>query len=162
MNKVFTLVLISFMVFNCNKKNPARTAVFTKSVSYSLYGSSFEIDSIISTQDFTNRMKNESDTLDFVMKGTIKEVCSKKGCWMRIQLPDEEELMVRFKDYGFFVPTDATGEVIIKGEAFKAQISVADLQHYAQDAAATRSEVAAITEPNTTHSFTAEGVLIAQ
>ena len=162
MNKVFTLVLISFMVFNCNKKNPARTAVFRKSVSYSLYGSSFEIDSIISTQDFTNRMKNESDTLDFVMKGTIKEVCSKKGCWMRIQLPDEEELMVRFKDYGFFVPTDATGEVIIKGEAFKTQISVADLQHYAQDAAATRSEVAAITEPKTTHSLTAEGVLIAQ
>ena len=81
---------------------------------------------------------------------------------MRIQLPDEEELMVRFKDYGFFVPTDATGEVIIKGEAFKTQISVADLRHYAQDAAATEAEIAAITEPKTTHSFIAEGVLIAQ
>ena len=150
------------MVFNCKKKNPARTAVVMKSVTYSLYGSYFDVDSVISTKDFSRLMTNKSDTANMVIKGVIKEVCSKKGCWMRLPLTDKEDLMVRFKDYDFFVPTDASGEVIIKGQAFKTQISVADLRHYAHDAAATEDEIVAITEPKTTHSFIAEGVLIAQ
>lgn len=162
MNKVFSLALICLMVFNCKKKNPARTAVFMKSVTYSLHGNSFEVDPVISTKDFSRLMTNGSDTVNMVIKGVIKEVCSKKGCWMRLPLTDEEDLMVRFKDYGFFVPTDASGEVIIKGQAFKTQTSVPDLRHYAQDAAATEAEIAAITEPKNTHSFIAEGVLIAQ
>lgn len=162
MNKVFTLLLICLMVFNCKKKNPARTAVVMKSVTYSLYGSYFDVDSVISTKDFSRLMTNESDTVNMVINGVIKEVCSKKGCWMRLPLTDEEDLMVRFKDYGFFVPTDASGEVIIKGQAFKTQISVADLRHYAQDAAANEAEIAAITEPKNTPCFIAEGVLIAQ
>ena len=161
MNKVFTLLLICLMVFKCKKKNPARTAVVVKSVNYSLYGSSFELDTVCSTKDFSRLMTNGSDTVNMVIKGVIKEVCSKKGCWMRLPLTDEEDLMVRFKNYGFFVPTDASGEVIIKGQAFKTQISVADLRHYAQDAAATEAEIAAITEPKTIHSFIAEGVIIA-
>ena len=150
------------MVFNCEKKNPARKAIVTKSVTYSLYGSSFKVDHVISTEDFSRLMTNVSDTLNMVIKGVIKEVCSKKGCWMRLPLTDEDDIMVRFKDYGFFVPTDASGEVIIKGQAFKTQISVADQRHYAQDAAATEAEIAAITEPKTTHSFIADGVFIAQ
>ena len=162
MNKVFSLVLICLMVFNCKKKNHARTAVDMKSVTYSLHGSSFEVDPVISTKDFSRLMTNGSDTVNMVIKGVIKEVCSKKGCWMRLPLSGEEDLMVRFKDYGFFVPTDASGEVIIKGQAFKTQISVADLRHYAQDAAATEAEIAAITEPKNTYGFIAEGVLIAQ
>ena len=117
---------------------------------------------MISTKDFSRLMTNGSDTVNMVIKGVIKEVCSKKGCWMRLPLSGEEDLMVRFKDYGFFVPTDASGEVIIKGQAFKTQISVADLRHYAQDAADIEAEIAAITEPKNTYSFIAEGVLIAQ
>ena len=156
------MVLICLMVFNCKKKNHARTAVDMKSVTYSLHGSSFEVDPVISTKDFSRLMTNGPDTVNMVIKGIIKEVCSKKGCWMRLPLSGEEDLMVRFKDYGFFVPTDASGEVIIKGQAFKTQTSVADLRHYAQDAAATEAEIAAITEPKNTHSFIAEGVLIAQ
>lgn len=162
MNKAFSLVLICLMVFNCKKKNHARTAVDMKSVTYSLHGSSFEVDPVISTKDFSRLMTNGSDTVDMVIKGVIKQVCSKKGCWMRLPLSGEEDLMVRFKDYGFFVPTDASGEVIIKGQAFKTQISVADLRHYAQDAAATEAEIVSITGPKNTHSFIAEGVLIAQ
>ena len=156
------MVLICLMVFNCKKKNHARTAVDMKSVTYSLHGSSFEVDPVISTKDFSRLMTNGSDTVNMVIKGVIKEVCSKKGCWMRLPLSGEEDLMVRFKDYGFFVPTDASGEVIIKGQAFKTQISVADLRHYAQDAADIEAEIAAITEPKNTYSFIAEGVLIAQ
>ena len=51
------------MVFNCKKKNPARTAVVMKSVTYSLYGSSFEVDPVISTEDLSRLITNGSDTV---------------------------------------------------------------------------------------------------
>ena len=49
------------------------------------------------------------------IEGTIKEVCQHKGCWLKLTDGDKE-LTVRFKDYGFFVPKDAsTSKVIVQG-----------------------------------------------
>lgn len=42
------------------------------------------------------------------IEGQIQDVCSKKGCWMVLQ-DGEATARVTFKDYGFFVPKDATG-----------------------------------------------------
>ena len=78
-------------------------------------------------------------------QGTIKEVCIKKGCWMTLSLENDSEMMVRFKDYGFFVPLDASGEVLIHGKAFISETSVDDLRHYAEDAGASDDEIAAVT-----------------
>ena len=93
------------------------------------------------------------------MKGKIVDVCAKKGCWMTLDM-GEETVMVRFKDYGFFVPTDASGEVVINGKAFVNEISVDDLKHYAEDAGKSAEEIAKITEPEITMSFEADGVLL--
>ena len=47
--------------------------------------------------------------------GEIKQVCQHKGCWIKMS-DGEKELIVRFKDYGFFVPKDAaTAKVTIQG-----------------------------------------------
>jgi hypothetical protein len=75
-------------------------------------------------------------------------------------LGEEKEVMVKFKDYGFFVPTDATGEVIVNGKAFVKETSVDELQHYAEDAGKSPEEIAKITEPKKTLSFLADGVLL--
>jgi hypothetical protein len=49
------------------------------------------------------------------IEGTIKEVCQHKGCWLKLT-DGNKELTVRFKDYGFFVPKDAsTSKVILQG-----------------------------------------------
>ena len=57
--------------------------------------------------------------------------------------------MVRFKDYGFFMPLDAKGTVIINGNAYVSETSVEDLKHYAEDAGATDLEIEAIIAPET-------------
>ena len=52
-------------------------------------------------------------------RGTVTEVCKAKGCWMKVALENGEETMVKFKDYGFFVPKDMAGkEVVINGHRF--------------------------------------------
>lgn len=79
---------------------------------------------------------------------------------MKLDLKEGREVMVRFKDYGFFVPEDIIGkEVILQGNAFVDQISVEDQQHFAMDAGKNEIEIAAITQPKNTYTFLASGVL---
>ena len=92
---------------------------------------------------------------------TIKEVCSKKGCWMKLPLNGTEEAMITFKDYGFFMPLDAKdNEVIVAGKAFIKETTVAELQHYAEDAGKSKEEIAQITAPKREYAFEANGVLM--
>ena len=60
------------------------------------------------------------------------------------------------------MPLNAEGEVIINGKAFLKETSVDDLRHYAEDAGKTAEEIAAITQPEKTFAFEADGVLLKQ
>ena len=101
------------------------------------------------------------DTLNLQLSGKITEVCQAKGCWMKVDLAEGEEVFVRFKDYGFFVPTDAAEKsTVLNGIAFVEEMSVEDQKHYAADKGATEEELKKITSPKKTYRFEADGVLI--
>lgn len=51
------------------------------------------------------------DSLETKLMATITEVCAKKGCWMTLDLGNDMEMRVTFKDYGFFMPKDAAGRL---------------------------------------------------
>jgi len=96
-----------------------------------------------------------------VVRGTIIDVCPKKGCWMRVRDGDDE-LFVRFQDYAFFVPMNATGrDIVMHGTALSQTASVEELRHYAADAGKSQAEIAAITEPEQRVTFFADSVYIA-
>jgi hypothetical protein len=107
---------------------------------------------------------NTVDSINVVMKARVVDVCQAKGCWMNIVDPasgDENAVFVQFKDYGFFMPKDISGrEVIVEGVAYKAETSVEELRHYAEDAGKSEAEIAAITEPVTEKKFMASGVIL--
>jgi len=47
-----------------------------------------------------------------VTEGHVRRACSRKGCWMEVSTEASEEApgcRVTFRDYAFFVPTDAAG-----------------------------------------------------
>lgn len=101
------------------------------------------------------------DSIDAKMSAKVEEVCQAKGCWMKLDLPNGEQVMVKFKDYGFFMPKDISGkEVIINGKAYVEEVSVEEQRHYAEDGGATPEEIAKITTPKKTYSFLADGVLL--
>lgn len=102
-----------------------------------------------------------SDTVQTKFVGVVKEVCQAKGCWMKVALDDGEVAMVRFKDYGFFMPKDIAGkEVVVNGLAFVEEMSVDDQRHYAEDAGKSVDEIAKINQPKRTLGFEADGVLL--
>lgn len=101
------------------------------------------------------------DSVEIKVKGTINACCQKKGCWMDMELADGENMTVRFKDYGFFVPMNSAGRAaIIEGVARLDTQSVDWLRHKAEDAGKSAEEIAAITEPEIKVSFLASGVIL--
>jgi len=100
------------------------------------------------------------DTVNSKMKGKIIDVCSAKGCWMKLDMDGKNEVMVKFKDYGFFMPLDAKGDVVINGKAFVTETPIEELRHYAEDAGKSKEEIEAITAPKLEYRFEADGVLL--
>lgn len=100
-----------------------------------------------------------ADTVMTTLRGTVNEVCQAKGCWMTIAAGEEEEMMVKFKDYGFFMPKDISGrEVVMHGKAFYQVTPVDELRHYAEDAGKSAEEIALIVDPKRELHFLADGV----
>ncbi|MDK7375533.1 DUF4920 domain-containing protein [Weeksella virosa] len=131
------------------------------------FGEAFDVKNPLTQKEMLQHYKKLSvgDTLHNVQfTTTIQEVCAKKGCWMKLSLSDaKNEVNVRFKDYGFFVPMDASGnEAVVHGIAYVAEVSVDKLRHYAEDAGKSADEIAAITEPAMQYQFLADGVWISK
>lgn len=101
---------------------------------------------------------------NIVLEGEITQTCAKKGCWMDVKVSEQDTLMVRFKDYGFFVPKEGVEglRTVVKGNAKMDTISVEMLRHYAEDAGDSEEEILKIMEPKYVLEFIADGVLIEQ
>ncbi|MFN4286178.1 MAG: DUF4920 domain-containing protein [Lacibacter sp.] len=91
----------------------------------------------------------------------VTEVCLEKGCWMRVEKGNGETMIVRFKDYGFFMPKNIVGHtVVLEGEAKQKEVSVAQQRHFAEDAGKSKEEIEKITQPKNETQFIASGVLV--
>jgi Domain of unknown function (DUF4920) len=114
---------------------------------------------IVSTQ-LIQRM-GSTDSLYTQVKGPIRGVCQKKGCWMTVDIGNNQTMRVTFKDYGFFVPLESTGNIaLMEGFAKRTTTTVAQLRHYAEDAKKSKAEVDAITEDQVAVTFEAVGVIL--
>lgn len=124
------------------------------------YGFPISAKDAVSVEDLSERLISKEE-FSGKIKGKVLSVCQKKGCWMKLANTKGEEIMIKFEDYGFFVPADIDGkEIVLNGVGKKSITSVSKLQHYAKDAGKSDEEVAKITEPKSEIVFTASGVLV--
>lgn len=146
------------------KKVSAATAPASKT-DYASFGNKIVADNALSKEQMLSKYKKlkQGDTISVKFKTKVTDVCKKKGCWMALELPNEESTFVRFKDYGFFVPLNATGEeAVVSGKAFVTETSVEELRHYAKDGGKSAEEIAKITAPKVEYGFLADGVLVSR
>ena len=166
MKKIGIIIVLSFAILACNsaKKDTNKENKIVENTTYSSFGDTVSASDYLSSNDALSNYKalKFGDTINLKFNAKIKEVCSKKGCWMTLPAGnDDETIMVRFKDYGFFMPLDVAGkEVIVVGKAFVNEVSVADLKHYAEDEGKSSEEIANITVPAMEFAFEANGVLL--
>ena len=154
-NILLVFLCVGFIAFGQNKTNATDAA--------RSFGASFDEKGVVDTDKMLQNYENleVKDSISVKFRAEVKEVCQAKGCWMTLQLKDGKEVMVRFKDYGFFMPKDINGkEVIVNGLAFVEEMSVDDQKHYAKDGGASQEEITKIKEPKRTFGFEASGVLL--
>ncbi len=149
------------MLASCgNNKEEAKTETTSVDTSLLFFGDTISQDGAIASDQLATQMKGK-DSISVKLTGTIAEVCQKKGCWMNMNIGNNQSMKVTFKDYSFFVPKDAANKTVtIEGVAFNDTTSVADLKHYAEDGGKTKEEIAQITEPEINIGFEAHGVII--
>lgn len=167
MKTLFSLSLFSlFFIITANRLIAQDTPLKNGAENqYQSIGKTIIPDDAISAKSMLGHYQTmkSGDSINTKMIAKVKGVCQAKGCWMTLNLEDGNEVMVKFKDYGFFMPKDIAGkEVIINGKAFVEEVPVDEQKHYAEDAGQTKEEIAKITEPKRTYSFEADGVLIVQ
>lgn len=161
MKKLLILLSVFILAISCNKKE---TKIAAKPV-FASFGDKITEESALTKEVVLEKYKTlkPGDTIELKVASKINEICQNKGCWMTLDLGNEETAFVKFKDYGFFVPLNAQNkEVIVNGKAFISVETVADLKHYAKDAGKSQAAIDSITKPEVTYSFMADGVLIAK
>ncbi|OIQ19415.1 DUF4920 domain-containing protein [Lacinutrix sp. MedPE-SW] len=165
---IFSLIVVFSACKNEEKTTKEETAKeeTTKEIvdaSYKTFGKEIVANDALNTASMAEHYEamKVGDSIDAKMTAKVNEVCKSKGCWMKLDLANGEEVMVKFKDYGFFMPKDIEGkEVIINGKAYVKEVSVDEQRHYAEDGGESAEAIAAITEPKRTYSFEADGVLL--
>ena len=151
-NTFATIILLGMVLVSCKQET----------IQGDYFGEEFKISGEASKTSAPFDGISGKDSLQTQIVGEIKEVCQAKGCWMKVKLESNDEVFVRFKDYGFFIPKDAAGKkVVMNGAVFFEEMSVEDQRHYAEDEGASEDELAQITTPKKTLRFEADGVLIA-
>ncbi|MBC8311617.1 MAG: DUF4920 domain-containing protein [Candidatus Marinimicrobia bacterium] len=75
------------------------------------YGDKITLNSITSLKSILQQPEDNKGK-EFLISGTMINVCQKKGCWMSVKDEDDFEIFVRFKDYGFFMPKDGFGRKV--------------------------------------------------
>lgn len=167
MKKSFSIITLmaGMLVFSCQQK-----AEVAETTTYEVvgevetvpgnYGNILQGEEISSTAEMISRVESSGE-FSGIIAGEIKEVCTKKGCWFSMDLPNGETMRVTFKDYGFFLPTNSQGfPIVMEGVATLTETDVETLRHYAEDQGKSKEEVEAITEPERKISFEATGVKI--
>ena len=158
-NILFGLISI-LVLFSCNPSGNKQTGTEQQAAQQGYYGEKISGDKAISGSQLLALMQDK-DSVWVTMKSKIVSNCQKSGCWMDLDMGNDEVVKVSFKDYAFVIPIESQGKTAtVEGFAKKELISVELLQHYAEDAGKTPEEIAAITEEEYIYTFEAKGVII--
>lgn len=175
-----SILLLAFtMLLSVSCKNDKKTEISTEpnvieetkketnndelAAKYTSFGNKISPDNFLSKEEMYNQFKSlkKGDTINVKFASSINNVCKKKGCWMRLDLDNGENTLVRFKDYGFFMPLNSENkEVIVSGKAYVNILTVTELRHYAKDEGLSEEEINKITEEENIFAVESDGVLM--
>ncbi len=161
MKNIIAILLIGIFSLSACKNKSTPTSVEN---GMAFFGEKITPEGAISYDELLTKLETNETVENVKLKGKIEGVCQAKGCWMNIVSEtnkDDEGFFVKFKDYGFFMPLDASGNTaIMQGKAYTEETTVEELRHYAEDEGQSAEDIAKITEPVTELKFMADGVII--
>ncbi|MCR9172683.1 MAG: DUF4920 domain-containing protein [bacterium] len=162
MKKYMIAFAVAAIAIACSAPEDAKETQDDKEKLGKSYGPvKVDVSKAISVEEMLKDFEGKDGEVEYTFEAEISEVCSKAGCWINIDKGNGDTFMVRFKDH-FTIPpkTDVGTGAYLHGVAFMDTISVADLQHFAEDAGKSEEEIAEITEPEFELNFIADGITL--
>lgn len=160
MRKLVYVVIVIFLFISCKDEKINNKEI---AANYISFGSKITADDYLSKEEMYTKFNSlkKGDTINVKFASTINKVCKKKGCWMRLDLDNDENTVVRFKDYGFFMPLNSESrEVIVSGRAYINVVSIEQLQKHAEKKGLSKEEIDKITEEKLNFAIESDGVLM--
>lgn len=103
-----TIVFFAMLTLSiaCKKENNSQNEAQSEikdTLTYQSFGENITSDETLSKEEMLAKYENmkAGDTLQVKFASNINTTCKKKGCWMTLKLPNEQEAFVKFKDYAF-------------------------------------------------------------
>lgn len=113
--KKLTLIVFCFLVavnFSYAQKSSDEAVELSEPVekgeNYEVYGSEFPDDAQYFSLGYLVRNSEIFKGQKVATRGMVKQVCQKKGCFFILE-DGENKARITFKEYQFFIPTDAAG-----------------------------------------------------
>lgn len=159
------IALLGLVIFASCKQNIEAVQEKEVKKEFAVFGDSISNEKALTAAQMLAKYQTlkTGDTLAVKFTTKINEICQNKGCWMTLDLGQDQQAFVKFKDYGFFVPMNAQNrEVVVEGKAFIEETPVAELKHYAEDEGKSKEAIDSIKTPKKELKFLAHGVLIAK
>ncbi|WP_345948243.1 DUF4920 domain-containing protein [Mucilaginibacter sp. PAMB04274] len=126
------------------------------------YGKAVTKDKAITLANLNKELSKDT-VYNGKIAGVVTEVCTKKGCFMKLKQANGEDVMVRFTDYAYFMPQNIVGKkVVVEGKAKVTETTVERLRHYAKDAGKSQTEIAKINKSKKDVTIMADGVLVTE
>ena len=160
MKKIVVLSTVLF-VMSCTNSQKTEKVIAQEVIIQKFGDKNINEEGVITGKELMTLLETQ-DSVQVKVITTISDVCQKKGCWMEVDLDGNNQMLVRFLDYGFFMPLDAAGTTaIIEGMAKIEVQTVRWLKHKAEDAGETQEVIDAITKPIIAYSISeATGVIL--
>ena len=99
MKRILFLLALSFVAFSCkNEKSEEKPLAEVEeiAINYQTFGDKISDEDVLTKTEMIEKYKSlkSGDTINLKFAATVKEVCQKKGCWMKVDM-GEDETMIR-------------------------------------------------------------------
>lgn len=168
MKKLLYIVAITILFASCENESNTKEAntikVFPKQEKpvkkTNVYGQEVAFENAADARRLPMLMEGV-DSKDIKVIGKVESVCQSSGCWIDVDLGDNNIMHVTFKDEAFTLPKDIAGKIVLMdGTVTTELLSVDLLKKMAKDEGKSQAEINNITEPLLEYSYEATGVVI--
>ncbi len=129
------------------------------------YGDGADMSKLVKAEQVLSNVSDYQDSV-ITLQGEVKKVCLKMGCWLRLQVTnnDSDDITVKVKDGVMVFPFSAVGRTayatgVLKQQTMSLERTKAYLQHKAEENGEF-FDADNITQPMTVNLFTPSGVSI--
>ena len=154
------MVILSSCANNQEEQNKASIQIANNSTDPLVFGEEITFVNAAGSQQLPSLMDSTNE-LKIKLIGKVVNVCQMSGCWLEMDLGNNQIVHVTFRDEGFVVPKDISGKsILIEGIATTEFISIKMLRKIAKKEGKTKEQIAAIKAPVKEYYFEAVGVVI--